>query len=60
MRDDEAYERCEEKPWFLLIDTPDVTKRVRAWSPEPLVAHALKWAKDRGVRIELTIFGPLP
>jgi len=23
MRDDEAYEQCDEKPWMLFIDTPD-------------------------------------
>lgn len=58
-RDDEAYERVE-KPWILFIDTPDGHKEVRAWSPEPLVAHAMKWAKDRNASIELTIFGVQP
>lgn len=57
MRDDEAYEQCDEKPWMLFIDTPDGAHERRAWSPEPLVAHAMKWAKDRGQYIELTIFG---
>ena len=57
MRDDEAYEQCDEKPWMLFIDTPDGAHERRAWSPEPLVAHAMKWAKDRGQYIDLTIFG---
>lgn len=59
MRDEEAYDACE-KSWILFIDTPDGHKEVRAWSPEPLVNHAMKWAKARGVYIELTIFGVKP
>lgn len=58
-RDDEAYEAVE-KPWILFISTPDGNHERRAWSPEPLVAHAMKWAKDRGQSIELTIFGVQP
>lgn len=32
-----------------------MTRRTRWW--EPALIHAMKWAKDRGQYIELTIFG---
>jgi len=59
MRDDEQYERME-KPWSLDIESPDGSVVRKAWSPEPLVAYAFKWAKDRGVVVEITVFGVLP
>jgi hypothetical protein len=59
MRDDEQYERME-KPWFLFLESPDGSVVREEWSPEPLVAYAFKWAKDRGVVVDITVFGVLP
>lgn len=42
-------------PWELSIDTPDGVYERQADSPEALVRHARKWARDRGVNLVIQV-----
>lgn len=52
--DDEGEERA---PWELVIPSPDGPPYCRrAWSPEPLVRAALKWARERNLSITVIVW----
>lgn len=49
----------DEMPWYLIINSPDKSTVTYSWAPESLVRHAVKWARQRGIEIEITVFwGP--
>lgn len=56
--DNETNSADEDRaPWNLTIPSPDGKPYFRrAWSPEPLVRSALKWARERGIPITVIIW----
>ena len=55
---DDLAEDDDRPAWSLTLPNPSgVPFCRRSWSPEPLVHAALKWARDRGVRVTVIVYG---